>query len=84
MRDIGNPPANTVGEPSATVSGGPTQTAMHPGPMAGMPPTSTVGQEGETTGPPTCGIPGGVTIGHTCIAVSVAAGIPIAVSLFDP
>ena len=76
-RDIGIPPPRTVGDPMATVSGGPTQTARQPGPIAGKPPTRTVGQDGAATGPPTWGIPGGVTIGHTCIALKAAAGIPM-------
>lgn len=75
IRDIGMPPASAVGEPSTTLSGGPTQTAIQPGPIAGIPPISTVGAEGADTGPPTWGIPGGVTIGQTCIADIVAAGV---------
>lgn len=80
-RAIGKPPAKTVGEPIATLSGGPTQTAIEPGPIAGITPTKTVGAEGAATGPPTCGTTP-VTIGQTCMAVRVAAGMAMSGASF--
>jgi hypothetical protein len=55
---------------------------MSPITAAGIPPMSTVGQPGPTTGPPTWGIGGrpGVTIGHTCMSPILAAGFDIAQS----
>ena len=72
-------PMNTVGEPMAITSGGPTHTHMSPWRAAGIKPTNTVGQQGGRIGPPTCGMGGtpGVTIGHTCISPILAAGIGI-------
>src|ERR1700676_4657282 len=73
MRAAINPPINTVGEPIAIMSGGPTQVAMSVARAAGNIPISTVGSPGGRIGPPTWGtMP--VTIGHTCMSVMRAAG----------
>ena len=67
---------NTVGLPNRMLSGGPTQTAISPNTAAGNHPISTVGAPGPVMGPPTCGTGGtaGVTMGQTCMSVSLAAG----------
>ena len=76
----GIPPINTVVEPTTTVSGGPVHVAMSPTTSAGIPPISTVDIPGPVHGPPTCGtVP--VTSGHTCISVTLAAGLPISIDL---
>jgi hypothetical protein len=74
------PPIITVDDPAMIVSGGPVQVAISPTTAAGMPPINTVGLPGPVTGPPTCGtVP--VTIGHTCMSVTLAAGSPIFLAL---
>ena len=75
MRAAGIPPMITVIEPIAIVSGGPTQMAISPMRAAGMNPIITVGHP-TTIGPPTCGMGGvpGVTMGHVCISLILAAG----------
>jgi len=80
----GLPPINTVILPINTVSGGPTHMHISPTQAAGIPPIITVGQPGDNIGPPTCGMGGkpGVTIGHTCMLVSVAAGGIVAFIFF--
>src|SRR5688572_3356010 len=72
----GLPPISTVADPITILSGGPTQVHISPITAAGSFPINTVGTPGPVTGPPTCGTGGnpGVTIGHTCISVSRAAG----------
>ena len=79
IRAAGIPPKVTVVDPTMMLSGGPTQVQVSPTTEAGVPPMRTVGQPGPTIGPPTWGMGGvpGVTIGHTCISVSRAAGCPI-------
>jgi hypothetical protein len=77
IRAAGLPPINTVDDPMAIVSGGPTQTSISPTQAAGIPPISTVGDPGGRTGPPTWGTPPGLIIGQTCMSVSRAAGNPI-------
>src|SRR5262245_43362696 len=72
-RAAGMPPMSTVPLPLTTRSGGPAQVSMSPSLSAGMPPISTVGPPGGNAGPPTCG-PAGVTIGHTCMSLTRAAG----------
>lgn len=76
IRAAGEPPIVTVAEPLIIESGGPTQTQLSPMTAAGILPIMTVGLPGPITGPPTCGIGGkpGVTIGHVCISVNLAAG----------
>jgi len=76
IRAAGFPPIITVADPFTMVSGGPTQTAESPSTAAGNFPIRTVGEPGPITGPPTCGIGGspGVSIGHVCISVNLAAG----------
>ena len=64
---------NTVGEPLAMTSGGPTHVAMSPTRAEGIMPISTVGQPGGRIGPPTCGTTP-VTIGQVCMSVTRAAG----------
>src|SRR6187549_3487408 len=78
-RAAGMPPISTIVEPFAIRSGGPTHTAMSVARAAGKLPMSTVGHPGPLTGPPTCGTGGapGVTMGHTCMSLSLAAGCPI-------
>src|SRR5574340_1324747 len=71
---------STVKEPRAMTSGGPTHTAMSPTRAAGSPPISTVTAQGGSIGPPTCGT-SPVTMGQTCISVTLAAGIPISALL---
>jgi hypothetical protein len=75
MRAAGLPPIKTVAEPLTIVSGGPVQVAMSPKQAAGIPPIKTVKQP-NVMGPPTWGIGGtpGVTIGQTCISLTLAAG----------
>ncbi|MGC1087285.1 MAG: hypothetical protein WA894_02520, partial [Candidatus Acidiferrum sp.] len=73
MRAAINPPISTVGEPMMIMSGGPTQVSMSVMRAAGRAPINTVGSQGVMIGPPTWGtIP--VTIGHTCMSVTRAAG----------
>ncbi len=76
IRAAGLYPINTVVDPCAIVSGGPTHTQASPTTAAGNPPISTVGVQGPQTGPPTCGIGGvpGITIGQVCRSVIRAAG----------
>src|SRR6185312_3927679 len=71
----GSPPMVTVAEPLVITSGGPTHTAISPTRAAGSLPIKTVGKP-TLIGPPTCGIGtnAGVTIGHTCMSVILAAG----------
>ena len=69
----GMPAIRTVVEPMAIVSGGPTQVHTSPTLAAGIPPIRTVGAP-ITIGPPTCGTPGGVTCGQTCMSDILAAG----------
>lgn len=80
MRAAGDPHMNTVDDPMMIVSGGPAQVAISPTFAAGRPAISTVGQPGGRIGPPTCGVPPGVTIGQICMSVILAA-IPISVQL---
>jgi hypothetical protein len=57
-------------------SGGPVQVAMSPTLAAGIPPIKTVGSPAGKIGPPTWGtVP--VTIGQTCMSVTLAAGAPM-------
>ena len=76
IRAAGIEPINTVTDPFAITSGGPTQTAISPTLAAGTPPINVVTAPGGRIGPPTCGIGGtpGVTIGQTCISPMRAAG----------
>jgi hypothetical protein len=76
MRAAGRPEIMTVIDPLIITSGGPTQTALSPTTAAGSLPINTLGTQGPTTGPPTCGIGGkpGVTIGQICMSVIRAAG----------
>jgi hypothetical protein len=69
----GMPPINTVVEPTAMASGGPTHVAMSPTRAAGKYAIRTVGQQGGRIGPPTCGF-GPSDIGQVCMSVSLAAG----------
>src|SRR5579872_7294213 len=71
----------TVGDPITITSGGPTHTAISVARAAGSPQIRTVMPPGGRIGPPTCGTRT-VTIGQTCMSVTLAAGIPIAVSSF--
>lgn len=59
-----------------TASIAPVQSAWVPNVAAGIPPMSTDRAPGGNNGPPTWGTGGklGVTIGHTCISVTLAAG----------
>lgn len=72
----GLPPINTVADPFTILSGGPTQVHISPITAAGIFPISTVGTPGPMMAPPTCGMGGspGVTIGHTCMSLILAAG----------
>lgn len=74
----------TVPDPLTIVSGGPTQVALSPTTDAGKLLIITVGAPGPVTGPPTCGTGGnpGVTIGHVCMSVILAAG-GISISLYS-
>jgi hypothetical protein len=74
MRAAGLPPIRTVVEPMMMLSGGPVQIQVSPTTAAGIPPISTVGAPGPIIGPPTCGTGPGLTKGHTCISVILAAG----------
>jgi hypothetical protein len=76
IRATGCPPTNTLEDPMAIESGGPTQTPRSATRAEGSPPISTVGQPGPAIGPPTCGTKP-VTIGQVCISVRRAAGVPI-------
>ena len=69
----GRPPIITDPEPVTMVSGGPAQVAISPSLAAGRPPINTVGSPGGKMGPPTCGVPPGVSIGQTCVSVILAA-----------
>jgi len=69
----GIPPIITVPEPFTMLSGGPAQVSISPILAAGCPSMSTVGQPGGITGPPTCGEPFGLAIGHVCISPTLAA-----------
>ena len=83
MRAEGIPPIITVLDPFTIVSGGPTQTHRSPTIEAGKPPINTVGIPGPVIGPPTWGT-GPVSMGQTCISVSLAAGgIRISHFMFD-
>ena len=77
IRAAGAPMASTVKEPSAIMSGGPTQVNMSPtrawGSATGQ---HRVGEHGGRIGPPTWGTTP-VTMGQTCMSVTRAAGIPI-------
>src|SRR5436309_6059291 len=73
IRAAGIPPINTVNEPIAITSGGPTQVAISLTRAAGILPINTVGQHGGNIGPPTCGTTP-VTIGQVCISPTLAAG----------
>ena len=79
-RAAGFPPIKTVADPATIVSGGPVHVAISPTVTAGMPPINTVATPGPIQGPPTCGVAGGVIIGHTCISFNLAAGCPILVT----
>jgi hypothetical protein len=83
MRAAGKSLTKTVIDPFTIMSGGPTHTAISVTRACGKLPVSTVTEQGGSMGPPTWGIGGtpGVTIGHTCISVARAAGIPISRSL---
>jgi hypothetical protein len=75
-RAAGFPPMNTVAEPFAIVSGGPTQVHISPTTAAGSLPINTLGALGPVIGPPTCGIgdgKAGVYMGQVCISVILAA-----------
>ena len=76
MRAAGWPPINTVPDPFAIVSGGPTQVTIPPTTAAGMLPIKTVGTPGGRIGPPTCGTGGtaGDCIGQVCMSPARAAG----------
>ena len=73
MRAAGLPQISTVAEPLMIVSGGPTQVQVLPSVAAGRLPIKTVGPPGDAMGPPTWGTTP-VTIGHTCMSVTRAAG----------
>jgi pyruvate/2-oxoglutarate dehydrogenase complex dihydrolipoamide acyltransferase (E2) component len=62
-----------VGEPIAIISGGPTHVTMSVMRAAGMDPIITLGAQGPTMGPPTCGTRP-ENMGQTCMSVSRAAG----------
>src|SRR6185312_1346188 len=79
MRAAGRPPIKVMNEPITITSGGPTQTAMLVTQAAGRPLTSAIEPPGRI-GPPTWGTRT-VTIGQTCMSVTRAAGIPMAVLL---
>jgi hypothetical protein len=66
-------PIITVADPATMVSGGPVQVHMSPTLAAGMFAIITVGQPAGMTGPPTCGVDGGVTIGQVCMSPTLAA-----------
>src|ERR1019366_1451762 len=66
----------TVEDPTAIISGGPTQVALSVTRAAGRPPMRTVTAPGGRMIPPTCGT-NTVTMGQTCGSVTLAAGIPI-------
>lgn len=68
-------PINTVKQPSAIVSSGPTHVHMSVTRAAGSSPIKTVIAAGGKMGPPTCGMMPS-TIGQTCISVTRDAGIP--------
>src|SRR5262245_19295890 len=76
MRAAGRKPIITVIDPFTITSGGPTQIAMSVTRAAGRKPINTCGQQGGMIGPPTCGTGGvpGVTMGHVCMSVILAAG----------
>src|ERR1700722_9253954 len=76
MRAAIRPPINTVGEPMAITSGGPTQVHISVERAAGCPPISTVGQPGGKIGAPAGGTGGtpGVIIGQVCMSPTLAAG----------
>jgi hypothetical protein len=66
-------------EPMTITSGGPTQVAISVTRAAGRLPIKTVGQPGETIGPPTWGTTP-VTAGQTCWTVKRAAGGMVLIS----
>src|SRR4051812_46324682 len=78
-RAAGRPFINTVADPFTMVSGGPTQVKVSPTTDAGIFAINTVATPGPIIGPPTWGTGGtpGVTMGHVCISLILAAGIPI-------
>ena len=73
-RAAGFPPIITVADPLIMVAGGPAQTHESPTRAAGKPPMSTTGAPPGSIGPPTCGVPPGVTPGQTCWSVIRAIG----------
>ena len=73
-RAAGFPPIITVADPLMMVAGGPAQTQESPTRAAGKPPMSTTGVPAGSIGPPTCGVPPGVTAGQTCWSVIRAIG----------
>lgn len=69
----GWPPIKTEADPLIMLSGGPAQVSISPTLAAGCPSIKTVGQPGGIMGPPVCGEPPGVNIGHTCMSPTLAA-----------